>query len=328
MKFLFALLSLILLYSVQIRSISHSKRFEYNEDQSSPHIVYGEYDKDISDMTYSKWKRYCQVDEEWFERNEAAFGCAGVYNAFLGVFVKLPGASSDRNLTFVADIPYTIVTKYYETACKFVFVLHWYVVCDSVSCPLLTPGLYLAVQETFNKIKVDEPIKDDESRYIQGYSTPVIPGNPDQTQWIDVHILIQTHWFVGLYKNLQGNVTYEEFISVDIPHGHISHSAQSYTQGAQYNSSYVYMTPWIDLDYYVAIGGLSEPANSTHTLFINNRSAMYTEFATGQFAYMVLIAPASGKRTNDFSLSQTDYDKAVDHATNAKNRNIFPKGGF
>lgn len=334
LSFLFAIL---FLYTINARvSLGNGlKRDNFKQlvqQDASDYIIEGEYDNEISAMTVAKWNKYCRVDEEWFERNEAAFANTDNYSAFLGVFVKLPGATTDRNLTYVADIPYTIVTRYEETPCEYNFNLQWYVVCDATLCPLIAPGLYLAVQETANKINVNEELRDDESRYLQNYKTPVIPGNPDQTQWLDLHISLQKHWFIGLYSDASGAVTYEELISIDIPHKHISHSAQSYTPGAQFDSSFVFMNPWIDLDYYdVTNGVLPEPAKSVYEAYMTNPESLYTEYATGKFSYMALIVPASKRSesekrfTNEYTLPEEDYDRIHAAAIIAQERGIYPK---
>jgi hypothetical protein len=273
-------------------------------------------------MSHGDWKAYCKVDDDWLNLNRCAFSSTGQYEAFIGVFVKLPGATSDRHLTFVADIPYWINTVYKETACKFNFILKWFFVCDATSCPLVAPGLYMGVQETSNKVIAPrKPSNEIRQEYHQVYESPVIPGNPDQTTWTDIHISIDDHWCVGLYKDANGKVAYEETISIDVPHMHISHSSQNYAPNATKNGSYVYMNPWVDLDYY-GIPVLPEPAASVHNAYITGNMNL-TQYALGKYAYMTLIVPASGKRDSEgIPITQSDYTKYMASATLAKETGI------
>jgi hypothetical protein len=283
-------------------------------------------------LSYSEWRDFCKVDSDWVKRNQCPYDSTGNYSAYAGVSVKLPGASTDRNLTYVVDIPYWIVTTYKESSCKFNFRLEWFVVCDAITCPLIPPGLYMAVQETSNRIIVPRnPSREMRQEYHQIYETSPIPGNPDQNTWSDIHISITPHWVMGLYSDINGKVAYEELISMDVPHKHLSHSAQSY-QPSSVNTGLVFMNPWADIDYIDSTNGtLPEPAKTVYTLYSNGQLPLVT-YDNGKSAYMTLIVPSSsnGKRVQSqsdlpVSIPQTDYDKYFATATIAKQNNVASK---
>ncbi len=293
------------------------------------------YDRDASGgLSYSEWREFCDdTQPNWIEANRPFNDSTGAWDAHAGIFVRLPGASNERNLTYVADIPYWIRTRYYATACKFNYRLMWFVICDATSCPSVPSsqyGLWMAVQETSNKLIVPRnPPRYWRQEYSQQYETPVIPGNPDQTQWDAIHISVPPKHSIGVYL-VNGSVVYEEWISNDVPHGHLSHSAESYDinpnpayTGLGYNS----MNPWIDLDYYGRPSGVfPEPANTVFNMY-EAGSLPLVEWTSGHSAYMALIVPANGKRQggNEIAISQEDYTKYHAIATLARTHAVRPR---
>lgn len=282
-----------------------------------------------SGISYSDWKNYCEVNDDWKERNKCTWQLTGNYSSFIGVYVKLPGASNVRNMTYVADIPYWQVATYKQGQCKQNYIVMWFVVCDSVLCPSLPVsqhGLYLSVTETSNKVifpKRQACQNEVRQEYNQVYETPSSPGNPAQeVEWDAIRINID-QWCLGLYTvKATGKVAYEELSSIDVPYEHIYHSAQNYVP-SENQPGLSRMGLWAYIDAY-GNGLLDEPARTAYTMY-KAGILPAIETAPGRSDYLLpLFPPSSGKRqqTGGVTLSSADYAKYLAVATLVKDNNV------
>lgn len=277
-----------------------------------------------SGIAYSDWKEYCKVDDDWKVRNRCTWEITGNFSSFLGVYISLPSGTSDRDMNFVADIPYWQVATYMQGACKTNFVVMWFVACDATLCPLLAPGLYLSVTETSNKLIFPRrATKEYRQEYQQVYETPSSPGNPPQDElWDAIRVNIDK-WAIGLYTvKATGKVAYEELSSVDIPHKHLYHSAQSYAPSYR-TPGLSAMAPWVYIDAYDN-GLLDEPARTAYTLYRTGNLPL-VEYAPGKKSNLLPLFPPSGKRQsgNQVTLSSSDYDKYLAKANLAKANKVM-----
>jgi hypothetical protein len=251
-------------------------------------------------MTPSQFVQYCRVDSDFITRHGIYWKMAQTnWSTALTIYVVL--GTDDSDMEDVVTIPYIMLMNYNEAYCRFEFTLAWYAACDANLCPLVTPGLWMSIQQTFVNIGVPTDVSSKNCelttpRYYQTYPTPSAVGNPDQNVWIEKHF-VSANQSSGWYQFPDTQKTvYEETISWardDPPFR--QYSNQQYAPS--FNNPGKRQMIWV----YGASDGIgkniTEPQNSVLNMYFDG-SLPLVQYAPGKSSYMKLIAPSTGKRVN------------------------------